>query len=380
MDETGERRPPTMADVAQVAGVSHQTVSRVLSDHPNVREATRERVLRAIAELGYRPNSAARTLVTRRSRTLGVVAANTTLFGPASILAGLERAARREDYLVASVGLEELTEHALASALERLGSWGVDGAVVMTPHRHTVTALARLPQPFPVVTVAGGHDLDLPGVAVDQVGGARAVTEHLIGLGHTRIWHVAGPGEWIEAEGRLRGWRAALEAAGLPVPAHLAGDWSPASGHAAGREIARAFRSGAASRPTAVFAANDHMALGVLRALHEAGVRIPLDVAVAGFDDLPEGAYLTPPLTTVRQDFPAVGREGIALLLRLIDEPATPVAHLSVRPELVVRASTAEGRPRGAAGGAVAGGAAGSAAVGSPAALFSDAPGAGPHR
>ncbi|GLW54364.1 LacI family DNA-binding transcriptional regulator [Kitasatospora phosalacinea] len=365
MAETGERRPPTMADVAQVAGVSHQTVSRVLSDHPNVRGATKERVLLAIAELGYRPNSAARTLVTRRSRTIGVVAANTTLFGPASILAGLERAARREDYLVASVGLEELTEHALGKALERLGTWGVDGAVVMTPHRHAVAALARLPQPFPIVTVEGGHDLALPGVAVDQFGGARAVTEHLLSLGHTRIWHVAGPGEWIEAEGRLQGWRAALEAAGLPVPPHLAGDWSPASGHAAGRRVAEAFRRGARSRPTAVFAANDHMALGVVHALHEAGVRIPQDVAVAGFDDLPEGAYLTPPLTTVRQDFTSVGREGIGMLLRLIDQPTAPVAHVNVRPELVVRASTAGGRPPG---------------PGSTTTLFSDTPGAGPSR
>ncbi|MFJ1753569.1 LacI family DNA-binding transcriptional regulator [Kitasatospora sp. NPDC088134] len=340
MEETADRRPPTMADVAQVAGVSHQTVSRVLSDHPNVREATRERVLRAIAELGYRPNSAARTLVTRRSRTIGVVAANTTLFGPASILAALERAARQQDYLVASVGLEELTEHALRKALERLGGWGVDGAVVMTPHRHTVAALARLPRPFPIVTVEGGHDLDLPGVAVDQFAGARAVTEHLLSLGRTCVWHVAGPVEWIEAEGRLQGWRAALEAAGLPVPPHLPGDWSPASGHAAGQRIAAAFRSGSGPRPTAVFAANDHMALGLVRALHEAGLRMPGDVAVAGFDDLPEGAYFTPPLTTVRQDFAAVGRDGIGLLLRLIDAPGTPVSHLTVRPELVVRAST----------------------------------------
>ncbi|MFF4341288.1 LacI family DNA-binding transcriptional regulator [Kitasatospora sp. NPDC001540] len=367
MDETGERRPPTMADVAQVAGVSHQTVSRVLSDHPNVREATRERVQRAIAELGYRPNSAARTLVTRRSRTIGVVAANTTLFGPASILAGLERAARREDYLVASVGLEELTEHALGKALERLGSWGVDGVVVMTPHRHAVAALARLPQPFPVVTVEGGHDLDLPGVAVDQVGGARAVTEHLLSLGHTRIWHVAGPGEWIEAAGRMQGWRAALEAAGLPAPAPLAGDWSPASGYAAGRAVAEAFRRGGPARPTAVFAANDHMALGLVRALHEAGVRIPQDLAVAGFDDLPEGAYLIPPLTTVRQDFTSVGREGIGMLLRLIDEPTARVAHVRVQPELVVRASTAGARRPGA----------GPAAAGRAAALFSDAAGPG---
>ncbi|WP_189275013.1 LacI family DNA-binding transcriptional regulator [Kitasatospora griseola] len=363
MDGAGERRPPTMADVAEVAGVSHQTVSRVLSDHPNVREATRARVLQAIAELGYRPNSAARTLVTRRSRTLGVVAANTTLFGPASILAGLERAARQEDYLVASVGLEELTEHALRKALERLGSWGVDGVVVMTPHRHTVAALARLPQPFPIVTVEGGHDLDLPGVAVDQFAGARAITAHLLSLGHTTIWHVAGPGEWIEAEGRLQGWRAALESAGLPVPPHLTGDWSPASGHAAGRLVAQAFRGGAGPRPTAVFAANDHMALGVVRALNEAGVRMPAEIAVAGFDDLPEGAYITPPLTTVRQDFTAVGRAGIDLLLRLIDEPGTPVSHVTIAPHLVVRASTAGGRRPG---------------PGSVAARFSDA--AGPAR
>ncbi|ROR46543.1 LacI family DNA-binding transcriptional regulator [Kitasatospora cineracea] len=341
MDEASDRRPPTMEDVAQVAGVSHQTVSRVLSGHPNVREATKECVRRAIAELGYRPNSVARALVTGRSRTLGVVAANTTLFGPASILASLEYAARREGYLVASVGLEELTEWALGRALERLGIWGVDGVLVMTPHRHTVEALARLPQPFPIVAVEGGHELGFPSVVVDQFSGAKAVTEHLLSLGHTRIWHVAGPSQWIQAEGRLRGWRTTLKAAGLLVPPHLGGDWSPASGYAAGRQIAAAFHGDARSRPTAVFAANDHMAMGVIRALNETGIRIPQDVAVAGFDGIPEGGYLTPPLTTVRQDFTAVGYAGVSLLLQLIEEPGAPLSHLTVQPELVIGASTA---------------------------------------
>jgi DNA-binding LacI/PurR family transcriptional regulator len=330
-----------MEDVARAAGVSHQTVSRVLSNHPNVRESTRIRVREAIASLGYRPNLAARALVTRRTRTLGVVAANTTLYGPASILAGLEHAARDEGYLVAAVSLDRLTEDALKQALEHLTAWGVEGVVVMTPHRQTVAALLRLAPPFPVVTVEGGHNLDVPGVALDQFGGARTVTEHLLSLGHATVWHVAGPREWIEAEGRFQGWQAALAAAGAPVPDHLSGDWSAASGYRAGRELAAACRTADPTvRPTAVFVANDHMALGVLRALGEAGLRVPQDMAVAGFDDLPEADFFTPPLTTVRQDFTAIGKAGVGLLLQRIEEPGMPSAHLTVAPELVVRAST----------------------------------------
>ncbi|MFE9425626.1 LacI family DNA-binding transcriptional regulator [Kitasatospora sp. NPDC006697] len=333
-----------MADVAKVAGVSHQTVSRVLGDHPNVREATRTRVREVIAELGYRPNPAARALVTKRSRTLGVVAANTTLYGPASILSALEHAAREAGYLVAAVSLDELSESALRKAVDHLAAWGVEGVVVMTPHQRTVTALLRLEAPFPIVTVEGGHDLDLPGVALDQYSGARLVTEHLLALGHTAVWHVAGPRQWLEAEGRFEGWRAALEAAGLPVPRHLDGDWSAASGYRAGRLLAEA-RAGLAdaARPTAVFVANDHMALGVLRALREAGLRVPADLAVAGFDDLPESDYFVPPLTTVRQDFAAIGRAGVDLLLARIEEPAAAAVHVTVPPELVVRASTVAG-------------------------------------
>lgn len=193
-------RPPTMADVAREAGVSHQTVSRVLSGHPNVRATTREQVTAAIERLGYRRNSAARALVTRRSRTLGVIAVDPTLYGPASTLAGLQEAARDEGYLVSTVTLRSGGGHALEDALDHLAAWGVEGAVAITPQRSSVRALAQLTPPFPVVTVEGSHGLDIPGVSLDQELGARLVTEHLLATGHETVWHVVGPGE--------TGWRA----------------------------------------------------------------------------------------------------------------------------------------------------------------------------
>jgi DNA-binding LacI/PurR family transcriptional regulator len=336
-----------MADVARVAGVSHQTVSRVLSNHPKVRAQTRADVLKAIDELGYRRNSSARALVTRRTRTLGVVTTNLALFGPASTLSGVEEAARAEDYLVSTVALRTQTNETLAHALAHLGEWGVEGAVAIVPRRESVAALAGVRQPFPVVTVEGGHELAIPGVSVDQHLGARLVTEHLLAAGHRTVWHVAGPQDWLEAEARLAGWRATLADAGVSAPPPLFGDWSPLSGYRAGQELAGR-RLGARGRDgelTAVFVANDQMALGVLRAFREAGVRVPADVAVAGFDDIPEAEFFAPPLTTVRQDFAEVGRASIRLLLdRIEGVPAprddAPIPHVVIEPRLIVRAST----------------------------------------
>jgi DNA-binding LacI/PurR family transcriptional regulator len=335
-------RPPTMADVAQVAGVSHQTVSRVLSDHPNVRESTRAEVLRAIEELGYRRNSTARALATRRTHTLGVVAADTTLFGPASTLAGLTESARAEGYMVSTVGRSTLSRRSLTEALEYLAEWGVEGAVVITPQREAVTALVELRHPFPVVTVEGGHELGIPSVSVDQDLGARLITGHLLEAGHRTVWHVAGPQNWLEAEARAAGWRAALEDAGAEAPPPLVGDWSPLSGYRAGQELAGLVGRRAARHPglTAVFAANDQMALGVMRAFRESGIRIPDDVAIAGFDDIPEAEFFGPPLTTVRQDFAAVGRASIRLLLDRIEGGGREIPHLMIEPHLIVRRST----------------------------------------
>jgi DNA-binding LacI/PurR family transcriptional regulator len=184
---------------------------------------------------------------------------------------------------------------------------------------------------------------------VDQQAGALLATRHLLELGHRTVHHLAGPADSLEARGRTAGWRAALEAAGAEVPPVFPGDWWPAAGHAAGRRLAAALHAGS-NDVSAVFVANDQMALGLLNALHEQGVRVPEDVSVVGFDDVPEAAYYTPPLTTVRQDFAELGRRGVELVLgRLTGRPCAPEP---VVPELVVRSTTARapdtvrGRPR----------------------------------
>lgn len=342
----GARRAPRMTDVAHRAGVSHQTVSRVLSNHPNVRDSTRADVLQAIEELGYRRNSSARALVTRRTLTLGVVACNPTLFGPASMLFGLEEAARDEGYMVSSVTLRHYTAKALSDAIDHLGDWGVEGIVVIVPHRAAVAALAELRLPVPVVTVEGGHSLPIPGVSVDQDLGARLATGHLLSAGHRTVWHVAGPSDWLEAEARVRGWRETLEEAGAEVPPSLVGDWTPLSGYRAGQELAgRVVASGARRRSpdvTAVFVANDPMALGVLRAFREAGLSVPGQVAIAGFDDIPEAEFFAPPLTTVRQDFGAVGQASIRLLVSRIESGSTLPndERVVIEPRLIVRSSS----------------------------------------
>jgi len=342
-----------MADVAQRAGVSHQTVSRVLSNHPNVRETTRSEVLRVVEELGYRRNSSARALVTRRTLTLGVVASNPTLFGPASTMSGLEEAARDEGYMVSAVTLRRFTAKALKEAIDHLAEWGVEGIVVVVPHRAAVAALDELRLPFPVVTVEGGHSLPIPGVSVDQELGARLVTGHLLAAGHRTVWHVAGPSDWLEAGARVAGWRATLQEAGAEVPPPITGDWTPLSGYRAGQELAGRVAAGAtrgrSPEVTAVFVANDQMALGVLRAFREAGLSVPGQVAIAGFDDIPEAEFFTPPLTTVRQDFAAVGQASIRLLLSRLESAATGDGdrgherdgeRVVIEPRLIVRASS----------------------------------------
>ncbi|MBA4863232.1 LacI family DNA-binding transcriptional regulator [Streptomyces sp. PSKA54] len=335
-------RPPTMADVARRAGVSHQTVSRVLGDHPNVRDGTRAKVLNAIGELGYRPNSSARALVTRRTRTLGVVASNTTLYGPGSTLFALEEAALAKGYLVSTVSLRKLTVQTLSEALDRLIEGGVDGLLTIVPQLSATAALTELPHPFPVVTVGSGIAAEIPCVTVDQHRGAHMATGHLLAAGHRTVWHVAGPEDWQDAQGRTAGWRATLEAAGIEPPEPLTGDWSPRSGYLAGQELV-----GRAGRElTAVFVANDQMALGVLRALREAGLRTPQDVAVVGFDDIPESEFFAPPLTTIRQDFTEVGRRSIALLLDQVegrDSSGTP--RIVIEPQLIVRTSSSPPSP-----------------------------------
>jgi len=323
-----------MADVAKLAGVSHQTVSRVVNDSAQVRPETRARVLDAMRQLDYRPNPAARALVTGRSRTLGVVSFDTTLYGPASTLFAIEKAAHAADYFVTVVSMPALDRVTVLNAIERLRVQGVDGILVISAQEGAVEALVNLRAGVPVVAVEAGPMQSVPVVAVDQWGGAASATRLLLDLGHRAVWHIAGPRDWVEAQQRVEGWRSTLEAAGATIPPVLSGDWSPRSGYEVGRRLA------ADLDVTAVFVANDQMALGLLRALHEHGRQIPGDVSVVGFDDVPEARYFTPPLTTVRQDFLEVGRLSFHLLLDEIESGTRSSSRVTVAPELVVRAST----------------------------------------
>jgi DNA-binding LacI/PurR family transcriptional regulator len=329
-----------MTDVAKLAGVSHQTVSRVLNDHPNVREQTRMRVHAAIAELGYRPNRAARVLVTGTSHVIGVVSQSSTLYGPAATLTALAETALRHGFTVNVESVRALDHQPISDAIGRHLDQRVAGLVVIAPVESANDALDDLPDDIPLVSIDGDPKRTTELVTVDQEAGAYAATKHLLAAGHKTVWHVSGPDSWFDSQGRLAGWHRALTEAGAEIPPVMPADWFAASGYRAGQILARM------ADVTAVFAANDHLALGILRALNERGRRVPEDISVVGFDDVPEAAYYIPPLTTVRPDFDAVAAASIDLLLAQIRSGHRLGDRRILTPTLVMRDSVAPPRPR----------------------------------
>jgi DNA-binding LacI/PurR family transcriptional regulator len=332
---------PRSADLARLATVSQKTVSRVFNNEPYVSAEVRRRVLEAADQLGYHMNHAARALASGRTRSIGVVTLGTALYGPASLLMGVERAVRDAGYALRVVNTVEGDPSGVAGAIESLIEQGVDGIVISEPiDEGAVTIRVDVP----VLVLGAPLAFAAPqvvtvGVAADAL--ARAATEHLLDLGHATVHHLAGPQRWHAARDRLNGWRAALRAHGRAEPPVVEGDWSASSGYAAGRALA------SGSDVTAVFAANDDMAIGLIRALLEAGRRVPDDVSVVGFDDIPVAAYVTPPLTTVRQPFDAVAQEGLKLLVQALERPdADPPTAVDPPVELIVRASAAPPPPR----------------------------------
>lgn len=328
-------RKPTLHDVAALAGVSYQTVSRVVNRHPSVSKPTRLRVQRAIAELDYSPNRAAQSLVTRRSRTVGIVSFGTQYYGPSQMLTNIEAALRAEGYGLVYAAVDEDDPSELERQIAAMRAQLVDGLVLITPveayRTDEVTRLIRTP--FVMIDVHLGERV--PSVVIDQRHGARLATAHLLELGHTRLAEISGPLRWSGAEQRHAGFLATLAEAGLEPVASLASDWTPAGGHrACGALLAR-------NEPfTGLVVGNDQMALGAMRALREAGLDVPRDVSVVGFDDIPEAAYLEPPLTTIRQDFAALGHQAAELLLSFIGAPETPAQQRVLYTELVRRKST----------------------------------------
>ncbi|MEW2635123.1 LacI family DNA-binding transcriptional regulator [Streptomyces sp. NPDC048389] len=324
-----------MADVARVAGVSSQTVSRVSNGYPGVTEETRQQVLTAMKELGYRPNSAARALKRGEFRTIGVILFSLSTTGNVRTLEAIATSAAEEGYAVTLLPVAVPTQDEVRGAFSRLGELAVDAVIVIMEVHLLDTATVTLPPNVQIVVADSDAGDRYSVVDTDQAGGSRAAVRHLLELGHRTVWHLAGPEESFAAQRRAAAWRATLTEAGRVPPPLVRGDWSAESGYRAGLRLAE--EAGC----TAVFAANDQMALGLLRALQERGRSVPHDVSVIGFDDIPESGSFLPPLTTVHQDFAEVGRRCVAGVLRQMRRQSAEPGTALVPTRLVVRDSTA---------------------------------------
>jgi DNA-binding LacI/PurR family transcriptional regulator len=323
-----------MLDVARLAGVSQQTVSRVSNESDAVKPATRERVLAAMEQLGYRPNSAARALKSGRFLSIGVLMHNLKSFGSSRMLEAINFEAARRGYSIELISVNDPSTGEITRALSRLDHEAVDGIVMRLDAQHMHEHTIDFPTRIPTVIVEGASYDDRVSVDADQRQGTRLAVQHLLELGHPTVWHVSGAEGYSSAAWREQAWREALSEAGRPVPEVVRGDWSPESGYRAGKRLLEE------SDLTAVFCANDQMALGVLRAFHEGGRAVPGEVSVVGFDDTQESQYFWPPLTTVHQDFAGVGASAVALLLEQIETgPVAPGVRLTPN-QLIVRKST----------------------------------------
>lgn len=330
-------RASSMRDVARLAGVSLQTVSRVANGEPNVVDDKRERVLTAMRELEYRPNSAARAMRRGAFRTVGVVYHSLHSVGTHRSLEQISERAAAHGYGTTIMPLVAANARAASGAFTRLEEMAVDVAIVVFPSPFELDSALDFPTGIPVVVLGPPQGRGSASVDFDQYGGASEAVEHLLALGHPTVHHIAGPEHSFSAVARTETWRALLQARGLRVPEVYRGDWSAASGYDQTRRML------AHERPSAIFAANDQMALGAYRALAEAGLRVPEDVSVIGFDDVDEASVYAPPLTTVAQDWEGLGEQALRIALSMARGGEPRDALLPLR--LVVRASTAPYRP-----------------------------------
>lgn len=333
--ERQRRRAASMADVARHAGVSAQTVSRVSNGLSNVDEATRQRVLASMRAVGYRPNGAARALKYGRFHTIGVIMFTLETLGNVRTLDAIATEAADAGYSVTLMPVPDPTMGAVSGAYRRLSEQAVDGIIIIFEASLLDRVEITLPPGLPVVVIDSNAGSGFAVVDTDQAQGARQATEHLLGLGHRNVWHIAGPESSFSATHRAESWRATLEKAGIRPPRLHHGDWSTEAGYRIGREL------GADPDVTAIFAANDQMALGAMKALHELDRSIPGDVSVVGFDDMDEARAFWPPLTSVRQNFREVGRVAVETLLAQITDPDRRVGTTLIPTELVIRESSA---------------------------------------
>ncbi len=327
---------PTMLDVAELAGVSYQTVSRVINNQPYVSDDARQRVQKAIDTLGYRPSKAATTLRSRLSKTIAVILYGSWFHGPVQVALNVELAARTSGFDVMLANVTE-TEQQVVQALQRVKDWNVDGIIMIIPayglHTNEIKTICG---DIPVMYIESQPSLQLPSISLDDRYGTQQAIEHLVALGHTRFCEISGPLNWYSAQFRHQACLDTLKKYGIEPPIHIEGNWSTPGGYQATRRLLEQ-----GHQFSAVVAANDSMALGAYRALHQAGLRVPDDVSVVGFDDILEAAYFTPPLTTVSHDYIQLGSVGFEYLMQLMDDPETHIEQRLIRPKLIVRESTA---------------------------------------
>mgnify|MGYP003390902311 CR=1 FL=1 len=328
---------PTLRDVARLAGVSHQTVSRVINGSEDVLPETRAIVESAIEQMGYRPNAIARSMARGQTHTLACISPNLTDYTFASVIEGAEVEARQHDYFMLSSSASD-PQAFRALVDELVGHRRVDGLIVINPYADE--RFQYIPKDFPLVFVgASAHEKNICSVSLDDEKVAYEATRHLITLGHTKIALVTGPMEEDCSQDRTEGYQRALQEAGIAFDKTMVveGDWSASSGQSALLSFVEQGRV-----PSAVFAQNDRMAMGVLRAARDINLKVPSQLAVIGVDDMPLSSYFDPPLTTMRQDMPRIGQEATRMLLDIIKKKSTAMRDLKLPAELVIRWSTSE--------------------------------------
>ncbi|MEO8392328.1 MAG: substrate-binding domain-containing protein [Chloroflexota bacterium] len=342
----------TLRDVARRAGVSYQTVSRVINNHANVADETRQRIQETIVELDYHPNKAARSLAARHSQTLALITFGLDFYGPAQMVVHIERAARNAGYdlifsnvasnVSSASGSTNASVKSIQAAVNSIRRWQVDGILMITPileMSYETIARQGKSEDIPIVQINGPLGAQTPSVVVEQRAGSRMITQHLIDLGHRRIAEICGPLTWFDALERHQSWEKTLQTAGLEVGASIQGDWTAQGGYQAAQQLLSRHTDF-----TALVVGNDQMALGAMRALRETDLRIPEDVSIVGFDDIAESSFMEPPLTTIRQDFAALGKRGIEYLIARIVNPDLPLQQQVIYPEVILRSSTAAPR------------------------------------
>lgn len=326
---------PTMLDVAELSGVSYQTVSRVINNHPYVSDDARQRVQSAIDELGYRPNKAATRLRSKLSKTIAIILYGSWFQGPVQIALNVEMAAKTSGFDVILANVTE-PETQVIEALYNVKDWDVDGVVMIIPAIGVpVERIQAICGAIPVVYIDSQPASNVPSVTLDDYEGTKVAIEHLIDLGHRHFCEISGPLNWYDAQVRHRACQDMMQSAGIQSYVHVEGNWTTPGAYQATRRLLEQGQSF-----TAIIAANDSMAFGAYRALNQAGLSVPEDVSVVGFDDILEAPYYSPPLTTVRHNFIQLGAQGFDMLLKLMDDPDSIGDQLVIAPKLIVREST----------------------------------------